>query len=115
MSFRKGEEFSKRYQSLKSLQDALRRHQSKGYTFTAEGKAALELLEIIGTGVVLTGTAALTGAKIGSLMGPHGAGIGAAVGAAVGIAATFYAAEWYVTVVRHRNGTVTATFHPVSA
>jgi hypothetical protein len=113
MSFSDGSEFERQYGSLESLKRALKRQLKQGHSFSAEGMAAIELLEIVGGGIALTTAAAAAGAKIGMYFGPKGVAIGALIGTSIGLITTYYAAEWYVSIKRHRDGSITAVFTPL--
>lgn len=112
MAFNDLEQFSRRYKSLASLGRAIGRQRSQGHSFSAEGHAAKELMELIAIGASVTLGTTLVGAQIGGFFGPTGVPVGAGIGAVVGLVGSYYAIEWYVSVKLHRDGTITATFAP---
>jgi len=113
MSFNDGKKFSRRYKSIDHLARALERNHDGSRLYTAEGKAAFELLELLAFSGTVTMTLAVSGAKIGFMIGgPKGAAIGAGVGVLVGFAGSALVVQWYVEVKKHRSGEVTAIFTP---
>lgn len=81
--------------------------------YTAEGKVAQEILELmLISGTLIMGSASV-GSQIGLLAGgPKGAAIGTIVGAGVGLIGSILVVNWYVKVVINHDGTVRATFAP---
>lgn len=112
MSFKSGSAFTKVYKSSDHFLKAMKRNSSWDRIYSAEGKAAAELLELLMISGSLIVTGAAVGAKVGAYAGPNGVAIGALIGAGVGAVGAAVVVTWYVKVRKHRDGSIEATFTP---